>query len=123
MSKRKGRLSGPERAFDGMASTHAKDSGYPWKRSGSGIGGTGTSWSLTTNDASPAPEFETLCSVALDAKTGKVLLATYKLLPELTDLYTCAVPCVASITSYESAGSAMAAAEIAYERGLDTARP
>lgn len=112
-----------ERDFDDMASAHARKSGYPWKRSGCGIGGSGTTWSLTTSDARPAPDRETRCSVAVDTKTRTVLLATYAPVPVPEGLFDFVCVCPASLASYESADAAMTAAEQAYERGLDTARP
>ena len=101
------------REFDAAAEAYAAASKYPWGR-----GDNGVNWVLTTEDADPAPEFETLCLVALDPDTGKVLLATYKFLPPLTDTVPPTAQFEVSLTSHESADAAMAAAEPAYDRGL-----
>ena len=108
-----------ERDFDDMASAHARKSDYPWKRS---CRDTDATWTLTTSDACPAPARETQCWVMFDTDTAKVLLATFKPLPELKALFDFVCPCPSEFASYESAEAAMAAAELVYERELDAPR-
>lgn len=105
-------MSYAERKFDAAASK------YPWKRVCVGIGGSGASWDLTALDAANAPQRETLFSVALDEKTGAVLMAAFKSLPPMKSLYGHVVPCPFAFNAYGSADEAMSACEMAFDLAL-----
>lgn len=111
-------MSHAEREFDDAAKTYAAASKYPWKRAGVGIGGSGASWDLTTNDADDAPQRETRFSVALDEKTDKVLMSAFRPLPPMRGLFDHVVPCPFVFNAYESADEAMSACEAVFDMAL-----